>query len=99
MANRFDPVAVGIPQERRIIRPVIAAHAGRTVIDAAGGDAGIPERIDLGPPFRLEAPVAAGGVFRLRSLADRDVDAIGISRPRALAIAQPILAAADLYDA
>lgn len=64
MAHRLDAVAVGIPEERRIIRGVIAAQARRAVIATAIGDAGIPERIDLGPPFRLEAPVATGALFR-----------------------------------
>src|SRR5665213_2813342 len=99
MANRLDAVAVGIPEERRIIGGVIVANAGRTVIAAAGGNAGIPERVDLGPPFRLEAPVAAEGIFRLRALADRDIDAVRVGRPRPLVIAQPVLAAADLDDA
>ena len=47
MANRLDLVAVGIAQERAIIGGVIVAKAGRPVIGAAGGDTGVPERVDL----------------------------------------------------
>ena len=78
---------------------MIIAQARRAVIAAARRYSGVPEGIDLGPPLRLEAPVAADGVFRLRALADRDVDAIGMSRPRPLAIAQLVVAAADFYNA
>ena len=60
MADRFDPVAVGIPEECGVIGRVIVAQARRSVVAAAGGDPGIPERVDLGSPLRLEAPVAAG---------------------------------------
>ena len=63
MANGFDPVAVGVAQERRVIGRVIIAQAGRTLIAAAGGNPCIPEGVDLGPPLRLEAPVPAGGVI------------------------------------
>ena len=61
MADGFDPVAVGIAQERRIIVGMIVAQAGRAIVGAAIGDAGVPENIDLGPRFRLEAPVATKG--------------------------------------
>src|SRR5262245_2504819 len=99
MADRFDAVAVGVTEEGGVVGSVVAAQARRAVVTAAGRDAGVPERIDLALPARLEAPMAAGGVLRLRPLADRDVDAVRIGRPRALAIAEPILAAADLDHA
>src|SRR5215475_13657228 len=99
MADRFDAVAVGVTQEGGVVGSVVAAQARRAVVTAAGRDAGVPERIDLALPARLEAPVAAGGVFRLRPLADRDVDAIRVGRPRALAITEPVVAAADLDHA
>src|SRR5216684_5379984 len=98
MADGFDPVAVGVAQKRSVIGCVIIAQARCTVIAAAGGDAGIPEGIDLGPPLRLEAPVAAKGVFGLWPFADGEVDALGISGARAFAMAQPVIAAADLDD-
>ena len=75
MAHGFDPVAVGVEQECSVIGRVIVAQARRAVVAAAGGDPGIPEGVDLGPPFRLEAPVPTGGVFGFRAVADRDVDA------------------------
>src|SRR5436190_1471439 len=99
MADGFDPVAVGVAQKCRVIGSVIAAQARRPVIGAAGGHAGIPERIDLALPARLEAPVAACGVVRLLALADGDIDTIRIGRPGTFAVAEPILAAADLDDA
>src|SRR4051812_13343921 len=92
MTHGFDPVSVGVPEERRIIRPVIIPEAGRAVIAAAGGYACIPERIALRPPLRLEAPMPAECLVGLVALADRDVDAIRISRPRPLAISQPVFA-------
>src|SRR5262252_8547687 len=99
MADRFDAVAVGITKEGRVVGRIIAAQARWPVVGAAGRDAGVPERIDLALPARLEAPVAAECFFRLRPLADRDVDAVRIGRPRPLAIAEPVLAPADFYDA
>src|SRR5262252_3752986 len=99
MADRFDAVAVGITEEGRIVGRIITAQARWPVVGAAGGDAGVPEGIDLALPARLEAPVAAERFFRLRPLADRDVDAVRIGRPRALAIAEPVLAAAHLDHA
>jgi len=80
MADGFDPVAVRVAQECSVIGRVIVAQARRAVVAAAGGDPGIPEGIDLGPPFRLEAPVPTGGVFGFRAVADRDVAAIRIRR-------------------
>jgi hypothetical protein len=96
MADRLDPVAVGIPEERPVIGCVIIAQARRTVVAAAGGDAGVPEGIDLGPPLRLEAPVAAKGLVGFGALADGEVDAFRMGCARAFAIAQPVIAAADL---
>src|SRR6478752_2122980 len=57
------------------------------------------ERADLGLPPRLEAPVAAVGFFRLRPLADGEIDAVRIGGARPFAVAQPIVSAADLDDA
>src|SRR5260221_10611529 len=99
MAHRLDPVAVGVPQERGIIGRVIVAQARRAVVGAAGGNAGVPERVDLGLPSRLEAPVAAERVIGFWTLADRDIDAIGVRRPRSLAIAQPVPATTYLDHA
>ena len=82
MTNRLDAVAVGIPEEGRVIGGVIIAQAGRTVIAAAIGDAGIPERVDLGPPLRLETPVTAQRLVGFRALADRNIDALGMRRTR-----------------
>src|SRR5262245_29430982 len=96
MADRLDAVAVGITKEGGVIGGVIAAQARRAVVGAAGRDACIPEGIDLALPARLEAPVPAEGFFRLRALADREIDAVRIGGPRPLAIAQPVLATADL---
>src|SRR4051795_11142798 len=96
MADRLDPVAVGVAQERRVVRRVIVAQARRTVVGAPGCDAGVPEGIDLGPPFRLETPVAAEGLVGLGAFANGEIDPVRISRSRALAIAQPIVAAANL---
>src|SRR4051812_33348571 len=98
MANRFDPVPVGIPEERRVIGGVILAQTRRAVTAAAGSDARVPERIALGPPLRLEAPVAAGALFRLLALVDRDVDPVRIGGARPFAVTQPVVAAADLDD-
>src|SRR5471030_2686887 len=95
MADGFDPVAVGIAQERC----VIVAQSRRAVIAAAGRYPCVPERIDLGPPFRLETPVAAGGILRFGALADGNIDPLGMRWPRSLAIAQPVVAAADFYNA
>src|ERR1700738_3653442 len=92
MADGFDPVAVGIPEERRVIRGVIIAQARRTVIAPAARDPCAPEGIDLAPPLRLEGPVAAGGLIGLGALADRDVDPLRISGAWAFAITQPVLA-------
>jgi hypothetical protein len=61
MADRLDPVAVGIPEERRVIGRVVIAQAGWTVIAATRGDAGIPECVNLGSPLRLETPEASSG--------------------------------------
>src|SRR5262245_36678765 len=99
MADRLDAVAVGITEEGRIIGSVIAAQARRAIIGAASRNAGVPEGIDLALPARLEAPVPAEGLFRLRALADRDIDAVRIGSPRPLAIAEPVLAPADLDHA
>jgi hypothetical protein len=73
MANGFDPVAVGVAQERGIIGRVIIAQAGRPLVAAAGCYPGVAEGVDLGPPLRLEAPVPAGGVIGLCALADREM--------------------------
>src|SRR5262245_60969895 len=48
MADGLDLVAVGIAQERAIIRSMIVAESRRAVIGAAGGDTGAPEGVDLG---------------------------------------------------
>src|SRR5665213_401154 len=98
MADRLDPVAVGIPEERGIIRGVIIAQARCAVVVSAGCDAGIPERIDLGAPPRLEAPMATDGIVRLRAFADRDINPLRMCRPGALAVAEPVVAATDLDD-
>src|ERR1700716_2252629 len=98
MAHGFDPVAIGVAQESAVIGRVIIAQARRTVIAAAGGEAGVPESIHLRPPLRLEAPVPAKGLFGFGALADGEVDARRISATRAFAIAQPVIAAADLDD-
>src|SRR5260221_6334788 len=98
MAYCLDPVAVGIAQERCIIRRVMVAQARRAVVGAAGGNVRIPERIDLGPPLRLAAPPAADGVVRLRTRADGEIDAVRMRGARPFAIAEPAVAAADLDD-
>ena len=98
MVHGFDPVAIGVAQESAIIGRVIIAQARRAVIAAAGGDAGVPEGIDLGPLLRLEAPVPAESVFGFGALADGEVDALRIGGARAFAIAQPVIVAADLDD-
>ena len=98
MTDRFDPAAVGIAQESRIIRGVIVAQARRAVVGAAGRDAGVPERIDLGSPLRLETPVAAEGVVGFHALADGEIDAVRLGGARPLAIAEPVVTAADLDD-
>src|SRR5665213_3175436 len=69
----------------------------RTQVDAFW-DAGIPERIDLGAPPRLEAPMATDGIVRLRAFADRDINPLRMCRPGALAVAEPVVAATDLDD-
>jgi len=96
VAHRLDLVAVGIAQEGGVIGGVIGAQAGWAVIDAAGGDAGAPERVDLGSRPCLEAPVAAGGFVRPRAAADGEVDAVRILRVGAFAVAEPAVAAAAL---
>jgi hypothetical protein len=98
MANRLDPVAVGIPQERAVIGCVIVAQARRAVVGAAGRNAGVPERVDLGAPLRFETPVTAEGVLGFWAFPDGEIDAIRIRRARPLAIAEPVVAAADLDD-
>src|SRR6185436_4885726 len=93
-----DPVAVRVAQERSIVRRVIIARTRRTVVGAAGGNAGVPERVHLGAPLRLEAPVAAEGFLGLRALADGEIDAVRVGRARPLAVTEPVVAAADLDD-
>jgi hypothetical protein len=99
VADRLDPVAVWIAQKRAVIGWMIVAQAGRTVIAAAGGDPRVPERIDLGPRLRLEAPVAARIRSGLRARVDGDVDPIRMVGTGAFAVAQPVVAAANLDDA
>src|SRR3954449_10399992 len=99
MAHRLDTIAIGIAQERRIIRRMIVAQARRAVIGAAGGDTRTPERVDLAAPARLEAPMIPRGLLGVRTPIDRDVDAIGEVRPGPRAVAQPIIAATDLDHA
>src|SRR2546423_4617083 len=96
MANGLDAVAIGVAQERGVIGRVVIAQSGRAIVAAAGLNAGVPERIDLGSPLRLEAPMAARAVLRFRTLVDRDVHPVRIRRARPLAITEPVLAAADL---
>src|SRR5215510_15247985 len=99
MANRLNAVAVGVAEEGSVVGRIITTQARWPVVGAAGGDAGVPEGIDLTLPARLEAPVTAERFFGFRPLPDRDVDAIRIGRPRPLAIAEPVVAAADLDHA
>ena len=89
MANRLDLVTVGIAQERGVIRRMIVAQARRAVVGAAGGNPGMPERIDLASRLRLEAPMTAAGPVRLRPPVDGDVDAIGMLRVSPFAVAEP----------
>src|SRR4051794_812469 len=99
MAHRLDTVAVGVAQEGGVIERVIVAQTRRSVVGAAGGDAGVPERVDLGLPSRLEAPMAAERVFGFWALADGEVDPVRIGRARPLAVAEPVVSAADFDDA
>src|SRR6266481_1224652 len=98
MADRLDPVAIGVAQERRVIGGVIIPQSRRAVVGAAGRDAGVPERINLGPPLRLEAPAAAEGVIGFCTLADGEIDPVRMRGARPLAVAEPVVAAADLDD-
>src|SRR4249919_3790771 len=99
MAHRLDAVAVGVAQECAIVRRVIVARTRRAVVGAAGGDACVPECIDLGLPARLEAPVAAVRLFGLRPLADGEIDAVRIGGACPLAVPQPVVSAPDLDHA
>ena len=72
MAHRLDAVAVGVAQESGIVGRVIVPQPRRAIIGATGGDAGIPERVDLGLPSRLEAPVAAKRVVGFCTFTDGD---------------------------
>jgi len=74
------------------------ASPAAPLVLAAGRDARVPESIHLRARLRLETPMAAVGVFRLRSLADREVDPIRMRRARPPAVAEPVIAAADLDD-
>ena len=47
VTHRLDLVAVRIAQERAVVGGVVVAQAGWPVIGAAGGDARVPERVDL----------------------------------------------------
>src|SRR5437899_11163350 len=76
VTHRLDLVAVGIAEECAVVGGVIVAQAGWAVVDAAGGDTRAPERVHLASRFRLEAPMPAGGLVRLRALVDGDVDAV-----------------------
>jgi hypothetical protein len=77
---------------------VIVAQPGGPVVLATSGDAGVPERVDLLAPLRLEAPVTTKGFLRSWPLADGEIDAVRIGWPRPLTIAEPVVAAADLDD-
>src|SRR3981081_1082656 len=90
MAHRLDAVAVGVAQEGGVIGGVIIAQTRRPVVGAAGGNACVPERIDLGLPSRLEAPMAAERVFGFWALADGEIDAVRIGGTCPLTIAEPI---------
>jgi hypothetical protein len=94
----LDFVAVGIAQEGAVVGGMIVAQAGWPVVGAAGGDAGVPERVDVAARFGLEAPMPAGGFIRPRALVDGDVDAIRMVGVSAFAVAEPAVAAADLDD-
>ena len=59
MANRLDPVAIGIAQEGGVVGRVIIAQRRSAVVGASRRNSRVPERIHLGPPLRLEALVAA----------------------------------------
>src|SRR5439155_3899299 len=98
VTHRLDLVAVGIAEECAVVGGVIVAQAGWAVVDAAGGDTRAPERVHLASRFRLEAPMPAGGLVRLRALVDGDVDAIRMLSVGPFAIAEPAVAAADLDD-
>jgi hypothetical protein len=99
VAYRLDAVSVGVAQEGGVIGRVIVAQSRRAVIGAAGRHAGVPERVDLGLPSRLEAPMAAERLVGFWALADGEIDAVRIGRPRPLAITEPVFAAADLDHA
>src|SRR5712671_1080195 len=99
MADRLDPVAVGVTQERAIVRRVIIAQARRPVVGAAGRSAGVPERVDLRLPSRLEAPMAAERLVGLWTFADGEIDAVRIGGARTLAVPQPVVATANLDHA
>src|SRR5579871_3404915 len=58
---------------------------------------GVPERVDLWTRPGLEAPVAAECLLGPGAIADGQMDAVRMRRPRPLAIAVPVLAAADLH--
>src|SRR6478672_5623981 len=90
MADRLDTVTVGVAQERGVVGGVIVAQARRPVVGTAGRNAGVPERIDLCLPSRLEAPVAAERFFGLRPFADGEIDAVRIGGASPLAVAEPI---------
>jgi hypothetical protein len=47
VTHRLDPVAVGVAQERAVIGGMMVVQAGWSVIGAAGGDAGVPERSNV----------------------------------------------------
>ena len=98
MANRLDPVAVGVPEERGVVGRVIVAQTRRTVVGTACCNAGAPERVHLLPPLRLEAPMPADRFFRPHALADGEIDPVRMVRTRPLAVTEPVVAAADLDD-
>src|SRR3954463_8657467 len=98
MANRPDAVAGVIPEERGIVGRMIVAHAWRTVVGAASGNAGAPERVYLRLPLRLEAPMSADGLLRPDALADGEIDTARILGSCPLAITEPVVATADLDD-
>ncbi len=71
MANRFDPVAEGIEQERAVVmRMVLLTDARRAIVFPAVSQSASVELAHLSPVARLETPVTRRVEIRLRRLVD-----------------------------
>ena len=68
MADRFQPVSVGIEDEGRVVIGMVAwSQARQTIVAAAAGQGGGMKRVDGDTAVRLEGDVLAFGRVRRRT--------------------------------